>query len=92
MWKHEHFRDPAHKQRALELRNQGITTSPHASWGEAAKARRDAQREHVANVTCPFELYLLHAAETMRASAEDFAATYRITILQYVEGYNEIPF
>jgi hypothetical protein len=35
----------AGRQRALELRNQGITVTPHKSWEAAAKAQRQAQRE-----------------------------------------------
>jgi hypothetical protein len=44
-WKTEHFRDPVHKDRAMALRNQGISPNPHKSWADSAKARKQADRE-----------------------------------------------
>jgi hypothetical protein len=44
-WKTEHFRSEHYKQRALELRNQGITLNPHKTWERLASARRMAKIE-----------------------------------------------
>lgn len=93
-WRTDNFRNPAHKQRALELRNQGITVSPHASWGEAWKAKQQATRAALAELD-NFDLYVLAAIERERGSRQDFESDYHIGTLRYqerMEDEQELPF
>jgi hypothetical protein len=65
-WKTEHFRDPIHKQRALEARNNGGGKA-HASWDAAHKARKQANREEEkALVADSFELWFLKTRQRIR--------------------------
>lgn len=79
MRKSYHFRDPAHKQRALDEANMGWG-KPHASWNAAAAAKRASQRM-ADKERDGFDLYLAKWAQHVRLTNEHF----RLNLLDLLE-------
>jgi hypothetical protein len=84
----------AGRQRALELRNQGITVNPHKSWEQAAKAQKQARREAEKDWDC-FDYWLAEVAQRVRQIVAEYVppevqrAREEFAALEYGE---DIPF
>jgi hypothetical protein len=93
-WKTEHFRSEYYKQRALDLRNQGITLNPHKTWEQLASARRMAKIE-AQKEWDEFDWWLSEIEYTVHQIRHEYMRPDQEQALrEFAEYYNtnEIPF
>ena len=92
-WKTEHFRDDVYRQRALELRNQGISLNPHKTWERLASARRMAKIEAQKDWD-EFDWWLSEVEYTVAAIKQELNPSQAEALAEFAAHYNteEIPF
>lgn len=81
-----------YKQRALDLRNRGITVNPHASWDRMHQAMHRARNANVGPGT--WALCLAQARAAWASAKREALNDYAVAVLNGPRSdvYDDIPF